>query len=136
MENQRTIKLYRAKLHTGGKTPEQIKSSFNGPFDGPEPSNEEIQVWSKAYDLADGLEVIVKKSWTGNDYSLIAWDDTDDEKIREFIYQVEQDGMFGTYVDEREEFIKDWESGEYCPAGSLLFNEKDVEIIEELKQKQ
>lgn len=131
MENQRTIKLYRAKLHTGGKTPEQIKSSF----DGPEPSEEEIKNWTKAYDLADGLEVIVTRSWTGSDYSLIAWDEKDDENIREFIYQVEQDGMFGTYVDEREEFIKDWESGEYSPAGSLVFDEKDVEIIEELKTK-
>jgi len=122
------LNLFKAKLNTGGKTPEQIKSAF----DGPEPSEEEIQNWIKAYDLIAGIEVVVMKDWSGNGYCLVAWQDKDDEKIREFIYQAEQDEMFGSYVNEREEFIKDWDSDEYSPAGSLLFNSEDVEIIEEL----
>jgi hypothetical protein len=130
MENQLTLNLYKAKLHTGGKTPEQIKSDF----DGPEPNEKEIQNWIKAYDLIAGIEVAVMKSRSGSGYCLVSWQKKDDEKIRDFIYQVEQDEMFGTYVNEREEFIKDWDSGEYSPAGSLVFNSEDVEIIEELKK--
>lgn len=44
--------LYKAKLNTAGKTPEQIRSNFEGNI-GPVPSEEEIQSWIKAYDLWD-----------------------------------------------------------------------------------
>ncbi|GIN97843.1 hypothetical protein J6TS1_37130 [Siminovitchia terrae] len=54
--------------------------------------------------------------------------DEDDEKVRDFIYQAEQDEMFGTYIDQRDEFLRDWESEEYSPTGSLVFKEEDVEV--------
>lgn len=122
------IKLYSAKLRTSGKTPEQIKNSF----DGLEPSEEEIQSWIEVYDLVDGLEVVVMKSWAGSGYCIVGWQDEDDENFREFVYMVEQDDMYGTYVNEREEFLKDWNSEEYSPNHSLVFQNEDVEIIEEL----
>lgn len=125
-----TITLYRANLKTGGKSPEQIIESFRD-F---KPSDEEIKNWIAAYDLLDGIEVVVMKSFDGKDYCLVAWQDDDAEKIRDYIYQAEQDPMFGTYVDEREEFLNDWDSDEYEPSGSLVFSSDDVEIIEELKK--
>lgn len=124
------MKLYKAKLQTGRKTPEQIKKDFEGYT----PSEEEIKGWIKAYDLIDGIEVVVMKSWTGNGYTLAFWQDEDDAKIRDYIYQIEQDEMFGTYNDQRDEFLRDWDSDEYSPTGSFVFNEEDVEIIEELRK--
>lgn len=124
------IKLYRAKLHTAGKTPEQIKDFF----DGLEPSKEEIQNWIEVYDLVNGIEVVVMKSWAGSGYCIVGWHDDDDENFREFVYMVEQDDVYGNYVNEREEFIKDWDSEEYSSNLSLLFQGEDVEIIEELQK--
>ncbi|GIN89878.1 hypothetical protein J22TS1_09290 [Siminovitchia terrae] len=39
-----------------------------------------------------------------------------------------EDEMFGTYIDQRDEFLRDWESEEYSPTGSLVFKEEDVEV--------
>lgn len=127
--------LYMAKLKTGGKTPEQILSAYDGPDQvGPKPDDKEIESLIKVFNELDGAEVLVIKSFTGEDYCLASWDPEVDEKIMEFVYLAEQDPYFGTYIDEREEFINDWKSGEYEPAGSLVFAEADVEIIEELKK--
>ncbi|MDA1478294.1 hypothetical protein [Bacillus changyiensis] len=122
--------LYKAKLNTGKKTSEQIKNGFTGI----EPSEQEIQNCLKAYGLIDGMEVIVTKSWSGDGYYLISWQENDSGTIKEFFYQLEQDPMFGSYFDEREEFENDWESGEYCPAGSIAFSNEDVEIMKKIGQ--
>ncbi len=124
-----TKSFYKAKLKTGEKTFDQVKNEFEGP----EPSTEDIQNWLNAYRLIDGIEIIVMDSWAGDGYCLVSWQEKDADTFKEFIYQIEQDSMFGTYIDDREEFIKDWESDEYCPSGSIVFSENDVEIIEVLK---
>lgn len=125
------FKLFHAKLNTGGKTPEQIKNEFEGYV----PSNEEIQRWIKAYNLINGLEVVVMESMRENSYSLVGWDEQDDDKFREYTYLVEQDPLFGSYIDNYEGFIADWGMDEYCPSGSLCFDGSDLEIIERLKSK-
>lgn len=81
-----------------------------------------------------GIEVVVLKSQISDGYCLVAWDKKDDMKMRDFIYQIEQDPFFGTYVNEHEEFLKDWESKEYEPCASFTFETKDVEIIEKLSK--
>lgn len=129
------IKLYMAKLKTGGKTPEQILAIYEGPNQvGPKPDEKEVKAWIKVFNELDGAEVLVIESLTGEDYCLASWNPDYEEKIMEFVYLAEQDPYFGTYVDEREEFINDWKTGEYEPTGSLVFAKKDVEIIEELKK--
>lgn len=127
--------FYKAKLNTGGKTPEQIIRDYEGGI-GTLPNQKEIQDWINAYDLINGIELVVMKSPFSDSYTPVSWDEKDNEKIRDFIYQAEQDPFFGTYVDEREEFLEDWKSGEYSPTGSLVFDREDVEIIEELKKEE
>ena len=125
------FKLFHAKLNTGGKTAEQIKNEFEGYA----PSNEEVQRWIKAYDLINGLEVVVMASMRENSYSLVGWDEKDDDKFREYTYLVEQDPLFGSYIDNYEGFIADWGMDEYCSSVSLCFDGSDLEIIERLKTK-
>ncbi|MED3575799.1 hypothetical protein [Cytobacillus praedii] len=129
------MQLYKAKLKTGGKTPEQILATYEGPDQiGPKPDDKEVQAWIKVFNDLDGIEVLVLKSFTGEDWALASWMADDDEKVMEFVYLAEQDPYFGSYVDERKEFINDWKSEEYEPAGALVFAVTDVEIIEELKK--
>lgn len=122
------ITVYKAKLHTAGKTPEQILKSFNF---GPKPSDEVVKGIIKAYDLADGMEVYVTDSFD-NGYSLLSYRKSDESKFKEIIYAFEQDPFVGTYVGEREQFNKDWDAGEYEAPGSLSLDKEDVEIIEKL----
>lgn len=128
MAKSTEIKLFRVKLKTAGKTPDQILSAY----DGPKPNEEEVKNLIKAYDSLDGIEVVVSKSLISDGYCLAAWQNKDENLIRDFVYQAEQDEFFGSYVDDREEFIKDWESDDYSPPGSMVFENDDVEIIEEL----
>lgn len=129
-------KLFKAKFTTAGKTLEQLKGEYT---DFP-PTDDKLQALLDAYRNLDGVEVIVyERNFIGCDnYGVFAWDEDNKlsaEKMREFHYQMEQDDMFGQYVDEREEFLADWESGDYSPAGSLAFEKPDIEIIEELQKR-
>ena len=130
------FKMFKAILKTAGKTPEDIKQMYVGSV-GPEPSEEEIQGYIDVYNKLDGIEVVVyDRSNTGvADYGLYVWQKEDDERIKELFYQAEQDPYFGTYVNERDEFIKDWEAEEYEFGPSPTFGADDLEIIEEIPLK-
>jgi len=120
------IKIYRARLCTGGKTSDDIESMFVGDV-----PNKLIPEWIKVFNLINGMEVIVTNSLIGEDFALVSWNETDDMRIREFFYMAEQDDLFGTY-DDYEEFIQDWEANNYEPNAILNLNASDVEILEEL----
>lgn len=125
------IEIYKGVLRTSGKTDEQIKESFNNEFGSI--TQEEMNDYKKMMDIVDGLEVFVTDSFYGGDsYSLVSWVEKDNDKWKEFVYLAEQDSMFGTYVDEREQFDKDWDMEEYEPNASLVFNKDDVEILEKV----
>jgi len=123
------LKLYKAKLHTGEKTREQIVKQFQT---GPKPTEKEIADAMKFYKMLDGAEVIVTDSITAGEYHLASWTDAENARMKEAIYLLEQDAMCGTYIDQRAEFDADWESGEYSPDGMVAFDAADVEIIEAL----
>ncbi|MGE6756286.1 hypothetical protein ACQKFO_23125 [Rossellomorea sp. NPDC071047] len=118
--------IYKAKLSTAGKTTEQIKADYEGGF-GDVPSEKEVQAWIDAYNRIDGIEMIVLKSPIMDGYVPTSCVKEEDEpKFRDFVYQAEQDPYFGSYINDREEFLKDWESGDYSPSGSLTFKEEDL----------
>ncbi|MBN6889919.1 hypothetical protein ACUXCC_003456 [Cytobacillus horneckiae] len=129
------MNLYRARLKTAGKTPEQILADYEGPNQiGPKPDEKEVNSWIQVYNILHGIEVIVAKDFVGDDYVVTSWKDEDDNKIMEYFYLAEQDPLFGTYFEEREEFLKDWKSNEYCPSATVIFAKNDVEIIEKLEK--
>lgn len=125
------IKPIKAMLHTAGKTDEEIlkQSGLISP--------EEIPKARKIIEAWDGIEVIVDATLINEQiqqYALIGWDEQDceiDGRIKEAIYLMEQDPMFGTYVDDRERFELDWAEKRYEPAGGIVFEPEDIEILEE-----
>lgn len=125
------IKPIKAMLHTAGKTDEEIlkQSGLISP--------EEIPKARKIIEAWDGIEVIVDATLINEQiqqYALIGWDEQDceiDGRIKEVIYLMEQDPMFGTYVDDRERFELDWAEKRYEPAGGIVFEPEDIEILEE-----
>ena len=121
------MKVYKAKLHTGGKTREQIIERNTPLF----PMSEaEINQTLEFYNMLDGA--VVGVSELAGDYALVWWPEEEASRSKEANYLAEQDTMFGTYINEREEFDKDWDAGNYAPDASMTFDVADVEIIEEL----
>ena len=115
-------KLQRAILHTTGKYSEEDLKEYT-------PEQQEVV---KAYMEAwDGVHVTVSNFLEG-EYSVVGWPPEEEEKAKEAIYQMEQDSMFGTYIDDREQFEKDWVAGEWEPSGSIVFPPEMVEILGEL----
>lgn len=128
------IKLYKARLKTGNKTDVQIKAAFADSIG--EVTQEDLDKYKKSMDLVDGQEILVMESSFDKDsYCLASWNKEDDDVWREYVYIQEQDPYFGSYVDEREEFLEDWESGDYSPSGSITFSKDDVETLEALKRR-
>lgn len=123
------MKFYKAKLKTAGKTAEQVLASYDM---GDKPPADEVEAIINSYNLVDGIVLSVLGPTITGSYAPAGWRKEDDDKIRDFVYQAEQDAYFGCYVNDREEFLKDWNSEEYDPGGSLTFSVEDVEILEEL----
>lgn len=128
------IKIYRARFKTAGKTSEEIRSEYDDSI-GPKPTDTEIQLWKTTLNKIDGAELYVTDSFlTPEDrLTIIGWPDEYDWAMMKFTYAAEQDPLFGSYQNEKEKFIEDWEASKYEPAGSLSVSSSDVEIIEELE---
>lgn len=120
----------KAILHTGGKS-DRILMEEGGMV-----SIKDLP-WLRAVANAwDGVEVRVKKS-QGESYSLVGWNECDceiDARVKEAIWQMEQDPIFGTYCGNREDFEEAWREGKYEPAGGISFMAKNVEILDETEE--
>lgn len=116
------MKLYDAVLHSGENTPEKIRSESDFPLSAEDVEN--IQKFNRAI---EGIKAIVIPF--GEEYHIAACSEI--EKIKEACYIMEQDSLFGAYINQREEFEKDWESGNYDV--SMAFSKDQVEIIAEAK---
>lgn len=126
------IKLYKAVLKTGNKTPKDIRKILEAPTDN------EINRWIAAYNLIDGLKVLVMESaFSKETYTIAAYNQDDDERFKEFHYQMEQEtnDWFGPYSENREAFMEDWKNGEYEASGSFVFGKDEIEIIEKCEKK-
>lgn len=120
----------RAILHTGGKTDEELLK------DGGMVSENDLLLLKAVAAAWDGAEVYVRKE--GANYNLVGWEEHDcltDAKVKEAIWQMEQDPVVGTYGS-REEFEADWRDGQYEPAAGISFKEDDVELLKEESNRQ
>lgn len=98
---------------------------------------EELPRAKKIWAAWDGIEVYVDEPPLNEQiqqYPLIGWDEKDaeiDGRVKEAIWEMEQDPVFGTYYEDREKFDFDWAEGKYEPAGSIVFEQEDIEVLEE-----
>lgn len=125
------MKSFKLKFNTAEMTLEDIR----GEYDFSPPSDEVLATQLKAYQDLHGIEFIgFEFNFSPDTYSIGFWDEKDDEKFREFVYSIEQDPKFGSYVGEYEEFKHDWEQDEYESSGSWHIAKKFVEVLEDLKE--
>lgn len=126
------MKVYKAILHTI-KTEKEVrelakKENWVGHL-----SDEDINDMVAYNKEFDGAEVYITDAISDNGYNLVGWDKEDsliDNKVKEAIYIMEQDRMFGNYRNDREEFENVWQTGEYESDAMIGFSNEDVEIIE------
>lgn len=119
------IKLYKGILHTADFTEEMAKAEDQNY------SDEEIKIITDYMQAWDGAHVTLS-NLLPEEYSVVGWPPEEDEKVKNAIYLMEQDPVFGMYVDGRERFDADWAAGEWEPSGSIVFSPAMVEIIGEL----
>lgn len=119
------IKLYKGILHTADFTEEMAKAEDQNY------SEEEIKIITDYMQAWDGAHVTLS-NLLPEEYSVVGWPPEEDEKVKNAIYLMEQDPVFGMYVDDRERFDADWAAGEWEPSGSIIFSHHMVEILGEL----
>lgn len=135
-KEKRQMETMRAILHTAGKSDADILRT------GGMITEKDIPLIKAMYNAWDGAEVVVRKesltmlktSDAPYKYNLVGWDEKDDQldkKVREAIYLMEQDPVFGTYTNNREAFDYAWDEKEYEPAAGITFYPEDVEIVAE-----
>jgi hypothetical protein len=118
------MKLVEAILHTGGKTAAQIHS------EAPELSDSEIQNILKINGALDGQKALVMPSPEGDEYWFVG---LVNEKLgKEVCYLMEQDPEFGCFIDQREEFDRAYDDGDYAPDFIYTLTKDRVEITHEL----
>lgn len=116
------FKVFFAILHTMSLTAEKNKELF------PEISDEEAQNYGKVFALLDGQKAIMCSSLGGDDnfgFCGIA----DQSVDREVSYLLEQDPWMGCYIDQREAFDKDYDSGEYSRDALFCIGKEYVEVL-------
>lgn len=122
------VVLYRAILHTAGYTADEKDAAAK------EYSEEQLKIITDYMQAWDGVRVTVSALIPG-EFSVVGWPPEEDEKVKNAIYCMEQDPVFGMYIDEPERFAEDWASGEWEPSGSIIFSPAMVEILGELEAK-
>lgn len=121
---KKKVVLYRGILHTEGYKIEDAEGSS-------ELTEEEKKIITDYMKAWDGVHVTLS-NLLPEEYSVVGWPPEEEEKVKNAIYLMEQDFMFGNYVDDREKFEADWAAGTWEPSGSIIFSTAMVEILEEL----
>lgn len=116
------FELFEAILHTGGRTEDQLRAEFGNVTD------EEIRGYLKILEAMDGQRAIVMPSLScEGEYDYMGLFDA--AQAKEVSYLMEQDPFMGCYIDQREQFDQDYDSGNYCPDGTWPLKKEYVEII-------
>lgn len=86
-------------------------------------------LWEKISAYMDGeIAYVIESSLEDGTYVFLGLKDK--EKDKEVHYMMEQDSSMGVYIDDREEFDKDWDSGNYEPDGCHYLNPENVELLD------
>lgn len=120
--------LVQGILHTGGLTAERLKAMW------PEAPENDAQNWEKVYSMLDGQEALLVPSFLEKgEFIFIGL--RDHERDKEVSYLMEQDSEVGCYINQREEFDRDYNSGDYSRDVQFCLKSDQVEVIEELPRR-
>ena len=130
MSDQYKPKIVFCRLHTGGKTLEELREELKGQGY----TYRELQNVVKMNNYFDGLELWVSLwNWDNHEkWHLWNWTADIEEKGMLAIYHAEQFHPFKDarpYKDDFARFKADWESGEYDPGATITFDLGQVEIL-------
>lgn len=126
MAKHKTIAEQKAILRCGNKTDAEIRKLSDFPL-----TDDEVALIKATYDAWDGLECLVRRSFDGGFALLANTNPEQQDKVIEAMYLMEQDAVFGSYINDREGFERDLASGEYQPSGGWTFGAGDVELLED-----
>lgn len=76
----------------------------------------------------NGLRAVITEEILGKEFALCYIHPEDREKAKEAYYIAEQAPYFGSYINKRKEFERDWAAGTYEPVYSIKFHRKEVAI--------
>lgn len=100
-----SCKMVRCRLHTGGKSIDQIHEKFKGQG----LTCRDFENLQKMYEEFDGLEAVLSLwDWDRREsYHLDSWSIADDEKVMRGVYFAEQTHPFPQYKDDFDRFSRD-----------------------------
>lgn len=127
-------KIVKARLHTAGKTYEDIKQELKGQGF----TCKQMKAMVRQNNYFDGL-VLYLSLWNYDNYEswhLWNWDNEVDEKVMLALYEAEQYHPLLRYKNNFEQFKKDWENKEYDPGCSFTFPLDQVEILEVIQEEE
>lgn len=77
----------------------------------------------------NGLRAVINEEILGKEFALCYIHPEDKEKAKEAYYIAEQAPYFGSYINKRKEFERDWAAGTYEPDYTIKLHRKEVQII-------
>lgn len=118
----------KARLHTGGKTVEQIRERYTGQG----LTYRNFESLQRAFDLFDGQEIDLYRKEDGSapiTYYVASWPKANG-KIMDGVYEAEQTHPDRRYTDDKQKFMLDWLQGKYSAGMAFEFRAEDVEELE------
>lgn len=119
------------RLHTGGKTVEEIKARYTGQgltYRG-------FESLRRAFDLFDGQEIFLfKKIGNGEAVYYVSRWPKENMKIMDAVFEAEQTHPDRRYTDDKQKFMLDWLQGKYSAGMAFAFLPEDVEELEVLRE--
>ncbi len=125
-------KIVKAKLHTAGKTYEDIRKELKGQGF----TCKQMKAMVRQNNYLDGLTLYLSL-WDYDNHEkwhLWNWEDNIDEKVMCALYEAEQYHPMPRYKNDFERFKTDWINGEYDPGCSFTLPLEQVEVLEVLQE--
>lgn len=122
----------RCRLHTGGKTVEDIKALYTGQgltYRG-------FESLKRAFDLFDGQELnLFRLERDGETVYYVAVWPKENMKIMDAVYEAEQTHPDRRYTNDKQKFMLEWLQGKYSAGMAFEFRAEDVEELAPVPEK-
>lgn len=126
-------KVIKGKIVTGGRTIDEIREANKGQG----MTESDFECMQRGFESFNGA-VAVFRLWAHDEfesYYLTGWAKKCDEQIMRGMYYFEQCNPFQEeYKNNFDQFEADWKANDYDPMCAFALSERDVEVIQILKE--